>query len=132
LRAILSVLRCRPGDKERVRVVWFSTREEPISKFTFHLVWDTAAICEILFLMAISLCVQSLSFDGCPISHLKLSIVYISGRPFVLRDASEPRKTLALSDRAENLEAIEQRLKADILVEATKFVPVIRYSQRFS
>ncbi|KAI0925517.1 hypothetical protein AcV5_008233 [Taiwanofungus camphoratus] len=48
-------------------------------------------------------------------------IVYISGRPFVLRDASEPRRTLKLSDRAENLEAIELRLKNDILVEANKF-----------
>ena len=49
-----------------------------------------------------------------------LTEVYISGRPFVLRDASEPRRTLKLSDRAENLEAIEQRLKTDILVEANK------------
>ena len=46
--------------------------------------------------------------------------VYISGRPFVLRDASEPRRTLQLSDRAENLEAIELRLKNDILSEAAK------------
>lgn len=47
--------------------------------------------------------------------------MYISGRPFVLRDVSEPRKTLALSDRAENLEGIENRLKADILAEGLKF-----------
>ena len=46
--------------------------------------------------------------------------VYISGRPFVLRDASEPRRTLKLSDRAENLEEIERRLKADILAESAK------------
>lgn len=52
--------------------------------------------------------------------------VYISGRPFVLRDASEPRRTLKLSDRAENLEAIEQRLKTDILVEANKCVSHFR------
>lgn len=51
-----------------------------------------------------------------PCAHL----VYISGRPFVLRDASEPRRTLALSDRAQNLEAIESRMKNDILEEATK------------
>lgn len=50
--------------------------------------------------------------------------VYISGRPFVLRDASEPRKTLHLSDRAENLEGIEIRLKNDILAEATKYTPL--------
>ncbi|KAI0255159.1 inositol hexakisphosphate-domain-containing protein [Lactifluus subvellereus] len=48
-------------------------------------------------------------------------IVYISGRPFVLRDSSEPRTTLPLSDRPENLEAIEQRLKNDILAEGVRF-----------
>ncbi|KAI0091045.1 inositol hexakisphosphate-domain-containing protein [Irpex rosettiformis] len=48
-------------------------------------------------------------------------IVYISGRPFVLRDASEPRRTLKISDRAQNLEDIELRLKNDILAEAHKF-----------
>ena len=47
--------------------------------------------------------------------------VYISGRPFVLRDAAEPRRTLAISDRAENLEAIELRLKNDILQEAARY-----------
>ncbi|KAI0635643.1 inositol hexakisphosphate-domain-containing protein [Trametes polyzona] len=77
LRAILSVLRCRPNNPNSTHVVWFCTREEPI--------------------------------------------VYISGRPFVLRDASEPRRTLKLSDRAENLEDIENRLKNDILVEANKY-----------
>ncbi|RDB25649.1 Paladin [Hypsizygus marmoreus] len=77
LRAILSILRCRPGIPNPSHVVWFSTREEPI--------------------------------------------VYISGRPFVLRDASEPRRTLSLSDRAENLEAIETRLKNDIVQEATRY-----------
>ncbi|KAJ7285370.1 inositol hexakisphosphate-domain-containing protein, partial [Mycena rebaudengoi] len=77
LRAILSVLRCRPNTPNPSHVVWFSTREEPI--------------------------------------------VYISGRPFVLRDASQPRRTLALSDRAENLEAIETRLKNDILQEASRY-----------
>lgn len=77
LRAILSVLRCRPGTTNPSHVVWFSTREEPI--------------------------------------------VYISGRPFVLRDSAEPRRTLSLSDRAENLEAIEERLKNDILQESVKY-----------
>ncbi|KAG2107438.1 inositol hexakisphosphate-domain-containing protein [Suillus discolor] len=77
LRAILSILRCRPGTASPSHVVWFSTREEPI--------------------------------------------VYISGRPFVLRDSAEPRRTLSLSDRAENLEAIEQRLKNDILQESIKY-----------
>jgi hypothetical protein len=46
--------------------------------------------------------------------------VYIAGRPFVLRDASEPRQTLSLSDRAENLDDIEIRLKNDILQESSK------------
>ncbi|PAV16188.1 metal ion binding oxidoreductase [Pyrrhoderma noxium] len=77
LRAILSVLKCRPGVSDPHACVWFSTREEPI--------------------------------------------VYISGRSFVLRDASEPRKTLPMSDRAENLEDIEKRLKNDILQESVKF-----------
>ncbi|KAF5367062.1 hypothetical protein D9758_003884 [Tetrapyrgos nigripes] len=81
IRAILSILRARPGVKDSRHVVWFSTREEPL--------------------------------------------VYISGRPFVLRDSSHPRQTLALSDRAENLEAIEQRLKADILAEASRFGGII-------
>ncbi|KAG8898129.1 hypothetical protein FRB99_007645 [Tulasnella sp. 403] len=49
------------------------------------------------------------------------AIVYISGRPFVLRDSSAPRDSITLTDRAENLEAIEKRLKADILAEAAKF-----------
>ncbi|KAF9526356.1 inositol hexakisphosphate-domain-containing protein [Crepidotus variabilis] len=52
-------------------------------------------------------------------------IVYISGRPFVLRDASEPRVNVALSDRAENLEAIETRLKSDILAESLKYGGVV-------
>ena len=51
-----------------------------------------------------------------------LPSVYISGRSFVLRDAAEPRKTLRMSDRAENLEDIERRLKDDILQESEKFV----------
>ncbi|KAF9510295.1 hypothetical protein BS47DRAFT_1373349 [Hydnum rufescens UP504] len=48
-------------------------------------------------------------------------VIYISGRPFVLRDASAPKEALSLSDRAENLEGIESRLKEDILTEAEKF-----------
>lgn len=39
----------------------------------------------------------------------------------MLRDASDPRRTLKLSDRAENLEAIELRLKDDILAEANRY-----------
>nr|XP_019043261.1 hypothetical protein I302_07836 [Kwoniella bestiolae CBS 10118]OCF22191.1 hypothetical protein I302_07836 [Kwoniella bestiolae CBS 10118] len=44
-----------------------------------------------------------------------------NGRPYVLRDASTPYQTLALSDRADNLEDIERRLKLDILDEARKY-----------
>ncbi|KIJ51469.1 hypothetical protein M422DRAFT_157971 [Sphaerobolus stellatus SS14] len=76
LKAILSVLGCRPQTKPQSNCIWFSTREEPI--------------------------------------------VYIAGRPFVLRDSADPRKNLALSDRAENLEDIEQRLKGDILAESAR------------
>ncbi|WWC73457.1 uncharacterized protein I206_107427 [Kwoniella pini CBS 10737] len=46
---------------------------------------------------------------------------YSNGRPYVLRDASTPYQTLALSDRADNLEDIERRLKLDILDEARKY-----------
>ena len=47
--------------------------------------------------------------------------MYCNGRPYVLRDASHPFQTLALSDRATNLEDIERRLKLDILEESRKF-----------
>lgn len=67
-----------------------------------------------------------LSLTDCNIEINNIfSSVYISGRPFVLRDASEPRRTLSLSDRAENLEAIENRLKNDILQEATRQVRIL-------
>ncbi|WVF68673.1 hypothetical protein IAT40_003444 [Kwoniella sp. CBS 6097] len=49
------------------------------------------------------------------------TLVYCNGRPYVLRDASTPYQTLALSDRADNLEDIERRLKLDILDEARKY-----------
>ncbi|KAG8764126.1 hypothetical protein FRC11_004614 [Ceratobasidium sp. 423] len=45
-------------------------------------------------------------------------VIYIAGRPYVLREASDPKTALQLSDRASNIEAIEDRLKADILAEA--------------
>lgn len=95
LRAILSVLNCRPGFGEQGHVVWFCTREEPIG--------------------------AQPSISPFERAYAERTAVYISGRPFVLRDVSEPRKTLALSDRAENLEGIETRLKQDILAEGSKF-----------
>ncbi len=39
----------------------------------------------------------------------------------MLRDASQPRDSLSLSDRVENLEDIERRLKQDILDEAARY-----------
>jgi hypothetical protein len=38
LRAILSVLRCRPKTPNATHVVWFSTREEPIGMLFFVVV----------------------------------------------------------------------------------------------
>ena len=35
LRAILSILRCRPNTSNPAHVVWFSTREEPIGTYDF-------------------------------------------------------------------------------------------------
>ncbi|KAH9824387.1 inositol hexakisphosphate-domain-containing protein [Melampsora americana] len=48
-------------------------------------------------------------------------VVYISARPFVLRDSVRPTQTFAISERASNIEAIESRLKLDILKEANKY-----------
>ncbi|KAF8688978.1 Inositol hexakisphosphate, partial [Rhizoctonia solani] len=48
-------------------------------------------------------------------------VIYIAGRPYVLREASDPKTALQLSDRASNIEAIEDRLKADILTESQRF-----------
>ena len=73
-----------------------------------------------MFRVALSCMTLPLRFASPARIPLTTRPVYISGRPFVLRDSSEPRKTLRMSDRAENLEAIEQRLKNDILVESAK------------
>lgn len=53
-----------------------------------------------------------------------LNAVYIGTRPFVLRDASDPTQNLQIADSAEILEAVELRLKDDILREAAKSVPI--------
>lgn len=56
-------------------------------------------------------------------------VVYIGTRPFVLRDAADPTRNLQIADSAEILEAVELRLKNDILREAARYVPpVITYS----
>jgi hypothetical protein len=80
------------GVEEQGQVIWFSTREETLSK------------CLLL-----------------PRLLLTSPSVYCNGRPYVLRDASAARNSLALSDRADNLEDIERRLKVDILREARKY-----------
>ncbi|WFC98121.1 hypothetical protein MYAM1_000844 [Malassezia yamatoensis] len=48
-------------------------------------------------------------------------VIYVGDRPFVLREAHKPKESLNLSDRAENLESIEKRLKMDILAEAERW-----------
>ncbi|GAC94223.1 metal ion binding/oxidoreductase [Pseudozyma hubeiensis SY62] len=48
-------------------------------------------------------------------------VIYVGGRPFVLREAERPVSTFELSMRADNLEAIESRLKHDILRESSKY-----------
>lgn len=48
-------------------------------------------------------------------------VIYVGGRPFVLREAERPVSTFELSIRADNLEAIESRLKQDILRESSKY-----------
>ncbi|PWN50330.1 hypothetical protein IE53DRAFT_369000 [Violaceomyces palustris] len=48
-------------------------------------------------------------------------VVYVGGRPFVLREGDRPLETFNLSGRADNLEGIELRLKQDILREASRY-----------
>lgn len=48
-------------------------------------------------------------------------VIYVGSRPFVLREADRPFENFQLSERADNLESIEQRLKADILREAARY-----------
>ncbi|GAA6022381.1 hypothetical protein JCM10207_004746 [Rhodosporidiobolus poonsookiae] len=48
-------------------------------------------------------------------------VLYIGGAPYVLREAAHPTRTYSISDRAENLEEIEARLKQDVLRESTRY-----------
>ncbi|GAA5932545.1 uncharacterized protein JCM15063_001257, partial [Sporobolomyces koalae] len=48
-------------------------------------------------------------------------IIYIGAQPFVLREASHPTRTYSISNRAENLEEIEARLKQDVLKESLRY-----------
>ena len=42
--------------------------------------------------------------DAVQICTREEPLIYISGRPFVLREASHPKRNLSISNRAENLE----------------------------
>ncbi|KAL7413408.1 inositol hexakisphosphate-domain-containing protein [Mrakia frigida] len=59
------------------------------------------------------------------ISTREEPILYISGRPFVLRDSAAPLRTLSWGGSAANLEQVEERLKNDVLREARSFGGVI-------
>ncbi|BGP13466.1 hypothetical protein JCM10213v2_001386 [Rhodosporidiobolus nylandii] len=48
-------------------------------------------------------------------------VLYLGGQPYVLREASHPKRTYSISDRAENLEEVEARLKQDILRESARY-----------
>lgn len=48
-------------------------------------------------------------------------VIYVGSRPFVLREADQPFENFQLSERADNLESIEQRLKTDIIREAARY-----------
>ncbi|GJN93415.1 hypothetical protein Rhopal_006470-T1 [Rhodotorula paludigena] len=48
-------------------------------------------------------------------------ILYIGGQPYVLREAAHPTETYSISNRVENLEEIETRLKDDVLREASRY-----------
>ncbi|GAA5826021.1 hypothetical protein JCM11251_000094 [Rhodosporidiobolus azoricus] len=47
--------------------------------------------------------------------------LFIGGQPYVLREASHPTRTYSISDRAQNLEDIETRLKQDVLRESRRY-----------
>ncbi|CEH15574.1 hypothetical protein CBOM_03871 [Ceraceosorus bombacis] len=48
-------------------------------------------------------------------------IIYIANRPYVLRELDSPMQTYSISQRADNLEVIESRLKQDLLREASNW-----------
>ncbi|KIJ28215.1 hypothetical protein M422DRAFT_54701 [Sphaerobolus stellatus SS14] len=76
IKALLSILGCRPESAIPSTCIWISTREEPI--------------------------------------------VYIYGRSYVLRKASDPCHSLVFSESSKNFEEAEKQLKFDILVEANR------------
>ncbi|OAV90528.1 hypothetical protein PTTG_02608 [Puccinia triticina 1-1 BBBD Race 1] len=48
-------------------------------------------------------------------------VIYMSARPFVLRDSVKPTQCVTSSENADNIEAIELRLKTDIIKESQKY-----------
>ncbi|KNZ49561.1 hypothetical protein VP01_493g4 [Puccinia sorghi] len=48
-------------------------------------------------------------------------VIYMSARPFVLRDSVKPTQCVTSSENADNIEAIELRLKLDIIKESQKY-----------
>lgn len=56
-----------------------------------------------------------------PRSPLNALASVAGAQPFVLREASHPTRTYSISNRAENLEEIEARLKQDVLKEARRY-----------
>ncbi|KAH9467317.1 hypothetical protein MJO28_000112 [Puccinia striiformis f. sp. tritici] len=48
-------------------------------------------------------------------------VIYMSARPFVLRDSVKPTQSVTSSENAENIDAIELRLKLDIIKESQKY-----------
>ena len=58
-------------------------------------------------------------------------VVYVGGRPFVVRDMQAPTHTFALSDRAAGLEEVEKRLKHDVLEEAAECHGLVLVHEEF-
>lgn len=48
-------------------------------------------------------------------------MIYISAKPFVLRDSVKPAQPVTISENANNIEAIESRLKLDIVKESLRY-----------
>ena len=101
------------------KAAWFSTREETLSELAClkENPQLTTRLSFALMCSDLSLLVSVESPPECRVAEFGQS----NGRPYVLRDASSPFRTLTLSDRTTNLEDIERRLKFDILEEARKY-----------
>ncbi|KAJ9126445.1 hypothetical protein QFC24_002188 [Naganishia onofrii] len=110
LKGILSVLGCRPPAKASFV---HTGQDQADGTGTRSSVVDSSAVA-----------MRRMSLDDAKQSgwmDTEQEGVYISGRPFVLRDISAAKTSMALSDRAENLEGIERRLRDDMLLESKKY-----------